>query len=159
MEKVIDTQEYKGLMYGISQRCSGSCCEMFNLPIFPHEIKASLEAYLKYRDSGLLDDAYWIDRFGEERHCHTNDIIRIASMLIFIGETQISPNSDGKTKFNVNQAMYTCKHFIDNECTVYENRPSMCKNYPFSWGGSCKYKGCTLKAKLMNDVDGMKKVS
>ena len=36
---------------------------------------------------------------------------------------------------------YTCKHFDGKNCTNYEDRPSMCSNYPYD--GKCGVKGCT----------------
>ncbi len=38
---------------------------------------------------------------------------------------------------------YTCKHF-DTEgrnCTIYDDRPSMCREYPYEH--RCKYEACT----------------
>lgn len=37
----------------------------------------------------------------------------------------------------------TCRHFDGRDCTAYESRPPMCKDYPY--GRSCTYDGCTLK--------------
>jgi Fe-S-cluster containining protein len=43
------------------------------------------------------------------------------------------------------QALYTCRHW-DTEtrlCTQYENRPALCRNYPYR--GSCNHEGCTYR--------------
>lgn len=37
---------------------------------------------------------------------------------------------------------YTCKHLLENnDCEIYDNRPRMCKDYPY--GKKCHYEGCT----------------
>ena len=35
----------------------------------------------------------------------------------------------------------TCKHFDGHDCTVYDQRPSMCREYPY--GKKCTFDGCT----------------
>lgn len=37
---------------------------------------------------------------------------------------------------------YTCRHFDGVNCTAYEERPDMCRNYPY--GRPCPEDGCTL---------------
>jgi Fe-S-cluster containining protein len=51
--------------------------------------------------------------------------------------------------------MYTCKHFDEetNNCTNYENRPRMCRDYPY--GGVCSYEGCTM-SKEEQEMTGQK---
>lgn len=43
---------------------------------------------------------------------------------------------------NIN--LYTCKHFDGESCTNYDNRPNMCRKYPYY--NRCNYAGCTWKA-------------
>jgi Fe-S-cluster containining protein len=37
--------------------------------------------------------------------------------------------------------LYTCRHFDDATrlCTIYEQRPEMCRDYPYACGGGCEY--------------------
>jgi len=40
-------------------------------------------------------------------------------------------------------ATCTCRHFDGKNCTVYDQRPQMCRDYPY--GKPCTIEGCTRK--------------
>jgi Fe-S-cluster containining protein len=46
--------------------------------------------------------------------------------------------------------VYTCRHFDDRTrlCTIYEERPEMCRDYPYGRNGGCEY-GCGYRAALV----------
>jgi Fe-S-cluster containining protein len=41
-------------------------------------------------------------------------------------------------------ARLTCRHFDGTNCTRYEERPAMCRDYPY--GKQCEFKGCTFSS-------------
>ena len=96
-----------------SSRCSGHCCERFHLPY----------SYAELQENA---DIAW---------AHPNsDAVKVAEMVIYI-EPDTAP--DGKTYSH----SYTCKYFKDGNCTNYENRPEMCRRYPY--GRTCEFEACT----------------
>ena len=58
----------------------------------------------------------------------------ISNMLVLVEKCRGS-----KTNYR-----YTCRHFVDNECAIYPNRPTMCMDYPY--GMPCTVDGCTWDA-------------
>lgn len=91
--------------------CNGSCCERFYLPWTPETVKE------------LKDN---IDS-GEPNEYH-EDTEMIVNMVIPL-------ESDDST----GGWWYTCKHWDRDTrlCTVYEQRPYMCREYPY--GDKCKF--------------------
>lgn len=62
------------------------------------------------------------------------DFDRIAEVVVYLGE-----GVGGK-----NGHRYTCSKLLPNgDCGDYENRPKMCREYPY--GEECKVVGCTMK--------------
>ncbi len=77
---------------------------------------------------------------------------KIAPMLIPVRAEScktyetITNFTSGKKVHTYNQQyFYTCKNYdvTKHKCLSYENRPDMCKNYPYS--SSCHYRDCTFK--------------
>lgn len=109
---------------GEVKRCSGHCCSDFTLEFSPEEIRMKA---LKIRKA---PDSEW-----------KRSLLEIARMLIFLRFDKQEPGwrkPAGATRYH-----YTCKNFdpVTRNCMNYENRPSMCSDYPY--GRSCAYKGCT----------------
>lgn len=115
-----------------TERCSGNCCERFNLPYSPEEF----ERKLKEHRSGRI---------------HLQDIEVIQPLLVYLGMSDIYCTGEqmrgGETHF------YTCKHY-DKEthnCGIYDKRPRMCSEFPYpdsrtgSLRGVCPYPQCTRK--------------
>jgi Fe-S-cluster containining protein len=102
------------------ETCGGYCCERFH---FRHG--QSLEE--------IKEDA---KRFpeGHERHF-------IADMLIFIEKDPKDLDGDGTIPVN----WFTCKHFDTTTrlCKVYEQRPSICRDFN-SWWNPCGMSKCKL---------------
>lgn len=150
--------------------CIGSCCENFNLPLSPKDIKSSAEAQRNGKSEYLAQNGLMQDILGGD-----GEIIKLDDMLIFKRWTSVNP-VDGKKSDKVNMSkynskveykinidswlyrnglrvlksgvtqmpVYTCKHH-DKEtklCTNYKNRPKLCRNYPSR--GGCEYKGCKM---------------
>lgn len=56
-------------------------------------------------------------------------------------ELLTGPSVGSKPKPNIER--FTCRHFADGNCQIYENRPAMCRKYPYN--RICEYADCTMK--------------
>lgn len=110
--------------------CPGYCCAAFSITKTLDEI----------------EDLYRAGRL------HADDEV-IASMLIPLTAEQAterlrefgSPTAD--LKRNEDRHWYTCIHWDEQTrlCSIYENRPRMCRDYPsYKKDGLCDH-GCGLK--------------
>jgi len=119
-----------------TRRCSGHCCRSFYLRFSPEQLKA------------------WAD--GSQPHTYKpEEIKKVADMVIHLGPAD-DPNTnrpvlaDRLGNVIPNQAdgghYYTCKHHntATGNCDNYENRPDMCRDYPYQ--DRCRYKACTWEA-------------
>lgn len=97
-----------------SFRCTGHCCKRFALKHSLSELRAEYEAWQK--DPSLSK---------------IKDIEKIATMVI-----PVASSADGR------EHVYTCKHLSpEGDCTVYETRPQMCRDFPDEKG--CHFWKCT----------------
>lgn len=112
-----------------SYKCGGRCCERFPINMSPVDIGSRYIETIAFRDGG--GDLTRADR----------DLIMIAEMIIPLAE-------EGDE-----QPFYACKH-LDREnglCSVYEDRPLMCADYPgYGRGGKCERCGF-VEAPLIAD--------
>lgn len=117
MTRVLPTLEFK-----TKTRCSGHCCQDFQVRGMSRQ--ALLHNALDSIDKGLAsaeDDAF------------------IADML----RPVIGPSLRNDRWWTEAHHRFGCRHF-DKEnkaCTVYDQRPAMCRNYPN--GEACEFEGCT----------------
>jgi Fe-S-cluster containining protein len=93
-------------------RCIGHCCRGFSLE-FPHAtVKSEYQRWQENPASATL----------------IPDIAVIAEMLIPLGVFR-------------KQELFTCKHLSKaGNCTIYETRPKMCRDFPGP--DPCKYRNC-----------------
>jgi|GEM_PF-4573161 len=93
-------------------RCTGHCCRGFSLE-HPHEVvKAEFEKWKAAPESATL----------------IPNVDVIAEMLIPLGVFR-------------GQELFTCRHLSkDGNCTIYETRPKMCRDFPGP--DPCKYRNC-----------------
>jgi Fe-S-cluster containining protein len=150
-------------------RCLGHCCEAFTLPMPPDEIWAAYYRWLRMH-TGRVSETRELRRSDHEpdglvsaRKGLITDIHLIAPMVVYLGYgpvpwKKVVPDDEellgGKRrKFHI----YTCKHFDKKkrECTIYEFRPMMCRDYPY--GKGCNYAACTWKHHKRPAVDLKKK--
>lgn len=140
-------------------RCTGHCCERFNLPYSMGELQRYAQAIREEKSLFILDN-------GKEKFTPSNgeEILQVANMIIFkewskigmdgnlIGkliEAKSSIETLESRGFRIDEdgdlitPIYTCKHFdmTTRNCTNYENRPTMCRDYPYD--RKCDHKGCT----------------
>lgn len=104
----------------LTRTCPGHCCVAFYLPV-PHGRAEEIRDEL--RDGEVIADMVVplslaeanerLERFGADR--------------------EYGPESEGH--------VYTCRHFDDETrlCTIYEQRPEMCRDYPYGHDGGCEY--------------------
>lgn len=99
----------------MADRCSGHCCRQFFLPFTPRElVKLQLTRVVRLR-------------FKPE------EIRKVAAMAVYLGNNERGSH------------MYTCRHLnvISGDCMNYEDRPDVCREYPY--GERCMHAdaGCT----------------
>ena len=110
----------------MSDRCTGHCCRSFHLPYSPTELRRYIiegEQHLNGRK-------------------HVYDGLQILDMVMYLGwkpADEDGPPPQGH--------IYTCKNLNveTNDCTAYETRPGMCRDYPYN--KPCRYQGCTEPSK------------
>lgn len=107
----------------MADRCTGHCCEDFILPFSPSELHTHTDGY---RDADL-----------------------IARMVLYKGKYRAANrNFPGEAVAH----HYTCRYFdtVTRDCTIYEQRPTMCRDHPYE--KPCTFKGCELTPELKPDV-------
>lgn len=71
------------------------------------------------------------------------DAAFVADMLIPLGKR---PGPSGELR-----EVYTCRHLsAGGDCTVYERRPRVCWEYPYS--RECNVEGCTRDPEACHDI-------
>lgn len=91
-------------------RCTGHCCRGFSLE-HPHEVVKAEFAKFQNGEQSFIPD-----------------VEKIAAMLIPLGTFR-------------GQELFTCRHLgVDGNCTAYETRPQMCRDFPGP--DPCKYRNC-----------------
>lgn len=138
------------------KRCSGHCCRDFTLPFSPEEVRMkSLRAQLAPTDSPV----------GWKR-----DIAMIADMLIFL---RVDKNEHHmRAPWRELLYHYTCKNFdpATNNCTAYDTRPAMCRDYPYRLTrhdkgykpraeGQCNYRDCTRQCEPPKELVALREAS
>lgn len=117
----------------MADRCTGHCCRSFHLGLSMDDLKARV-------GKGNADDDF------------------VADMVIPLGfirtphkVNKYARRHEPESKFmSAMGYYYTCRHYVDGNCTVYEKRPDMCRRYPND--KPCVYLGCELTPELVPDV-------
>lgn len=112
---------------------------MFTLPLSPDELWASFRTAQKGKDSTPLD----MSHPKRPNHSLYNDIEVIAPMVIYLGYKKYPVQLVRPPEKPEKVHLYTCKHLgaKTNNCTIYEHRPLMCRDYPYR--SFCNYNACT----------------
>ncbi|MGE5681830.1 MAG: YkgJ family cysteine cluster protein [Bacillota bacterium] len=109
-------------------RCKGHCCRAFTLPYSPEELE------------GLKNKTI----------CEESDFYKVPRIVEYIGSFAFDVAGN---LLPYEMYWYTCKHFNKEtgDCMNYENRPYMCKDFPY-WGSyrlkSCTYRECEMKVEF-----------
>jgi len=115
----------------IKTRYRGKCCTDFTLPLSPMELK-----YLAT-----------LGRMGKP-HRYGDEIIQIAEMVELIRNDHHGYEIRGQKKkfFAIKKYLwrYRCKNHdtVTGLCSIYNNRPDMCKNFPHYQNKACHYPDC-----------------
>ena len=108
--------------------CSGKCCSVFNYPASPDQLRQRSE--------------------GREGFWHDQDRF-LADMLITLTADEAverarrfevtPPEGFDLVAWAEMGQLYTCRHWDEETrlCTVYEDRPEMCREYPYA--GRCQH--------------------
>lgn len=150
-------------------RCTGHCCTDFLLPYSPIQIAFWKKWIAKGKRTTNVRGKW----NNITKHCKdANNLKQVFDMVRFIRTDFTPPDKEArglkknkyKAPLNVLSARfyhYSCKNF-DKEtkkCTIYEDRPNMCRTHA-AYGG-CSYRDCTLRMKPQlvdgNDFDFYKK--
>lgn len=110
-------------------RCTGHCCQNFSLSWSPEELR---DAYRRWQDD--LNDLAPIPI----------DIHLIYPMVFYLGDD--APGVEHINEPVFSGYRYRCKHWdpATRDCTIYEIRPQMCRDYPGEAG--CNYAACTWQS-------------
>ena len=129
-------------------RCSGQCCKKFCLPFSPMQAEHFKRQLAIGKDVVTFEGEYGVARYGVDGQ----DIDTIVDMIQFI-RMDYQSSQDGHARGQSAKRTrrkryeriyhYTCKHFDGKNCTIYEARPQMCRDFPN--GTTCTYRGCTLE--------------
>lgn len=130
-------------------RCSGHCCSNFYLPFSPEEIEAKYVLWTKFQGSGDKTNIMSMSVADQFQGCDTKtpiDIHLIFPMLSYLGQ-DVMPRQVRRVEPDPDRHYYSCKHWDQEtgDCTIYEHRPQMCREYPYR--GKCNYAACTWKSK------------
>jgi Fe-S-cluster containining protein len=115
------TLQFKG-------KCAGLCCELFPIGIMTYaDLQAAFRAW-------HANEAEYLDHRGEM------DRVPQDIWLIY-------PMARLQSTDEAGRQLFTCAHW-DREthlCQIYDDRPVMCRDFPYR--GKCKYHeaGCTLE--------------
>lgn len=107
----------------MADRCTGHCCEDFILPYSPEELHTKMRGH---KDDPLIQ-----------------------RMVLYLGKYRAA-NQDFPGGAEGHH--YTCRYFDkkSRDCTIYEQRPDMCRDHPYE--KPCTFKGCELTPELKPDV-------
>ena len=109
-------------------RCTGHCCRLFTIPASPEDL-AEQEA----RHAALAR------REAPDGPAYT-DGPQIAAMVTYVGWFDRSPVTGGPGGGH----FYSCNNLgEDGNCRIYDERPSMCREYPYR--ELCQFQGCTMR--------------
>ena len=123
-----------------SNRCQGHCCHIISLPVGPDVLRMVRRRYNKYQRTGK-----WPREAGNDNapaYRISDGDIETTRMLKWVrfgkadlqGCRSLLPREGGWVDGSRHE--YTCKHFDGTNCTNYEGRPNMCRDYPAGYKGA-----------------------
>ena len=132
-------------------RCTGGCCKNFILPFDPMMV----ENYKRRITAGQKEIIYDQGRYNGYFGVISNNLSQVLDMIIYKRTDWYNPQyargskkdkqsryGSMRNKYNRNH-VYTCKHFDGKNCTIYLERPNICRQHGNN--NSCTYRGCTNK--------------
>jgi Fe-S-cluster containining protein len=121
-------------------RCTGHCCKEFFLPFGPEELEAAYHRWLRSAGQSM---GLAMSTDGVVAGAVYGEIHLIYPMVQYLGKFKEPPFRQVNNSGNESRHYYSCKHYDTktHNCTIYEIRPMMCRDYPYR--GSCNYAACT----------------
>lgn len=117
-------------------RCTGHCCKAFSLPYSLDDMRRLYK--------GAVADLGKRNYTTEDRRLRLLDMVKIYPILVPLSGGRPGTHPDGPSRQSGTRYYYTCRHFKDGQCTNYERRPQMCRNYPaYHSKELCEYAACT----------------
>jgi Fe-S-cluster containining protein len=131
--------------FEVEGRCSGQCCKIFNLcGLTMKELQERIDEG-NVKDGEVIKDMLielTIEQKMERRELYCNNANIVDDEVL------------------KNTSYFTCKHLSENgDCSIYENRPHLCRSYPYCREGRCEFKGCTLKVKKIETQNEIVKIT
>jgi Fe-S-cluster containining protein len=125
-------------------RCTGDCCRAFVLNASPEELRTWSAAHLR---SALAAGRPLIHSEREQWFIATMLIPLDLENLPEDAVKAMGPKAVEEARAG-NHVLYTCKHLNreTGDCSVYDDRPNMCRIYPdngFAPHGGCGFPNCT----------------
>ena len=105
---------------GVDRTCPGHCCVAFYLST-PHDRIDDMAD--EFQDGEVIADMVIPLSVAEANE----------RLERFESDREYMPKWEGH--------VYTCRHFDERTrlCTIYEERPQMCRDYPYGRAGGCEY--------------------
>jgi len=110
--------------------CKGMCCEAFSLgQLSPADVRARV-----LTREGFADDEFIADMLVPLGYFNRNPLHVVGNQDYAVQEMS--------TQSFMGAWFYTCRHYdkATRSCTVYEQRPQMCRKFPND--GQCQFNGC-----------------
>jgi Fe-S-cluster containining protein len=124
----------------MGDRCTGHCCRKVSLPFHPSDVPVILEERNR-RLAGKQPNPD-IEVYA--------DFPRISTIFKYL-YSSFTDVEDGTESAEGLRHFYTCTMLAANgDCTIYEDRPKMCKDYPYG-DSPCMYQDCTWDEKRCPD--------
>jgi len=128
----------------MSDRCTGHCCKCFTISLSPEEVAEAYRFEQECKEKWKAgQDLPTIEACQDANgHSRIIDIEKLAPMLVLVAHTDKNPLTGAPTLSGEPAYFYTCRHLLPSgDCGAYDERPGMCKDYPY--GRACAYDGCT----------------
>ena len=133
-------------------RCSGACCRIFlaqGNEIRKQADRARLKRSRGERLSGMDREAIFMDDMLIYRASRYHDLPPELQALLNFWNFDHDPEIACKPDWQGERwEFFSCRRHDPEtgDCTVYDQRPSMCRSYPGNYRDeSCRHVGCTYK--------------
>lgn len=128
----------------MGKRCTGHCCKNIGLPVSPEEMKDSYNAWIKRSGNESFSKAV-LSMSKKETYLKVySEIHLVYPMLTYLRKSTTHPDGGKQGKGNGEKPTvyhYKCKHLINSKCSIYEDRPEMCRSHARESMG-CGYTQC-----------------
>ena len=125
--------------------CIGLCCHGFRIPYTKSELLRALWAERTAKRTGKYPG--WVREDGSVSFDRVMEIEKLATMVyeLPVGTVDMGPQDGLRPLSTKERPVFSCIHWdrVTHLCRDYENRPKMCRDYPYS--AACEVPGCEFK--------------